>query len=77
MLTFSVIEYFDIVEDCSTSFFTGLKTFLIYQFSFDSTEKRFSACIIITIAFPAHAANKIMLFKQFLIIVTAILHSTI
>lgn len=48
MLSLSVVEHFDILEDTRTDLVSGLKVLELYVLGFDSVEEAFRDSIVVT-----------------------------
>ena len=75
--TFSVIKYPYILEHCRFCFFSGSKMLVIQPFLLQFPPETLHRGIVPTVPFPAHTADKSMLFCQFLIIQRAVLASPV
>ena len=77
MPPFAVIEHFYIPKDVLAGLFPSHIAFMVEHLTFYSAEKRLRTGVIITITFPAHAADHSVFFQNRLIVPAAVLYASI
>jgi hypothetical protein len=73
----TVVKYLNVPEYVPAGFFMGFVFLVKEHLAFYGAEKGFGTGIIVTVAFTAHAAYHSMFLKKLLVILAAILYSSI
>lgn len=77
MDVFSRFEVFDVPEYIVAGFLAGLVNLVIQPLRLDRAKEGFRACIVPVVSLPAHAADHLESRQGILVVVTAILDTTI
>ena len=77
MSSFSVVEYFYVIEQAMGSFRPAEVPIMVYPFGFKQPKEAFRNSFVITVFLAAHTASDAMLGKDFLIIAGSVLAAPI
>jgi len=77
MPTLSVVEDFDVFEQAGPEFIDRTVILRVDQFDFQATEERFHHRIVPAVAFATHARLNPPAGQGLLVLVAAVLHTTV